>query len=287
MSSGPQATTASRRTRPNPGADRVVSGRPATDFSWRVIDDGPLDGALNMALDDALAREVAEGRAVLRLYGWSRPTVSFGRNEPACAEYSRVRLEEMAFGCVRRPTGGRAVLHAEEVTYSVIMPIRAVGGVRAAYHRINVALASALAAMGASVEMSQNDRSAPLEAGPCFGIPARGEVVAAGRKIVGSAQARVGSALLQHGSVLVSGGQDRLEELREGSHDRAGESVATSLSALVGSVDETRLRAEVARAMQREFGGSWDRGEYSTTERDRAESLITSRYGDPAWTWRR
>lgn len=280
-----------RRTRRerNDGPGRA----PARPLAWRVIDDGPLDGALNMALDEALARESAEGCGVLRLYGWARPTISFGRNEPASQEYSPARIDEAGFDCVRRPTGGRAVLHAREVTYSVVMPLRAMGGFREVYHRINVALVGALSALGASVQMSEEDRVAPLAAGPCFGTPARGEVVSSGRKLVGSAQARVDDALLQHGSVLLAGDQSPLDGIRrEDGPVNAGASAtaagtATSLSRLVGAVEDNEVRAEVARAMQREFGGDWDSGDYSMQERARAESLLSSRYTDAAWTWRR
>lgn len=280
------AQVASRRSRVRPGPVGGPGEGVPVPLEWRILDDGPLEGALNMALDEALAREVPEGRAVLRLYGWSCPTVSFGRNEPALDEYSTELARDMGLACVRRPTGGRAVLHDEELTYSVVMPIRAAGGVRAAYRRINVALTRALGSLGAAVEMSEADSTAPLDAGPCFGVPARGEVVASGRKLVGSAQARVGTSLLQHGSVLLAGDQSRLDGIRR---SPVGTDVVapTSLSQLVGPVMDSVLRSEVAQAMQREFGGSWSRGEYSEAEQARAESLVASRYRDEAWTWRR
>lgn len=263
-------------------------------LAWRVLDDGPLDGARNMALDEALARECVEGRAVLRLYSWARPTVSFGRNEPALGVYSGRRIEEEGFDCVRRPTGGRAVLHAEEVTYAIVMPIRSAGGVRETYARINRALVDALTTVGARVRMSDEARVAPLDAGPCFGIPAPGEVVAEGKKIVGSAQARVGSALLQHGSVLLAGDQSPLDRVRtdaSGAGEDAGGTGggrSTSVEALVGPVVERDVRREVARAVEREFGGGWEQeGEYTAAERALAETLMEDRYVDEGWTWRR
>src|SRR5690606_20969533 len=142
---------------------------------------------------------------------WNRSSVSFGRNEPASALYDRAALSEAGTHCVRRPTGGRAVVHERELTYCVVVPARAWGGPRRAYRRLNDALAAALRSLRAPAEVSAAGASQGPGAGPCFAAPAPGEVVAGGRKLVGSAQARIGGALLQHGSILVGGDQALLE----------------------------------------------------------------------------
>jgi lipoate-protein ligase A len=227
-----------------------------------------------MALDHALAACLAPAQGVVRLYGWSAPTVSFGKNEPA----ARVRPaggNEPAY--VRRPTGGRAVLHDQEVTYSVVAPLEAFAGLREAYLRINEALAGALRSLGASVDISGAAPTPGLDAGPCFQSPARGEIVAGGRKLVGSAQARLEGVLLQHGSVLLGGDQGLLGE-------GGGE---VTLSALIPSVDLAAVVVATAEALRRSFGGTWTDSGYSTCERDRAAQLEADKYAQDSWTWRR
>jgi lipoate-protein ligase A len=248
-----------------------------------------------MALDEALARRLPSGSAVLRLYRWSRPTVSFGRNEPVRAvALEGVRRGPAASGkldVVRRPTGGRAVLHDDELTYAVVAPVRTFGGVREAYRRINVALAEALRALGAEVrvvasgnESGAGGRVRPLDAGPCFQAPSTGEVVAGTRKLIGSAQARVGHALLQHGSIILSGDQTRLAEVVPGAD--AFPQPAT-LSELVGPVDPDDVVEAVARSLTRCFGGTGTESAYTPEEVDAARELAESKYGRAEWTWRR
>ena len=98
-------------------------------MKWRVLIDPPMAGLENMARDHALAEELEAGHAVLRLYRWDRPTVSLGRNEPGKC-YDTDRARECGIPFVRRPTGGRAVLHSDELTYAVVAPLRALGGLR-------------------------------------------------------------------------------------------------------------------------------------------------------------
>lgn len=194
----------------------------ASPLRWKLLVDGRLPGADNMARDESLARVVSDAvegdgtqvlPAFLRFYAWERPTLSFGRNEPARSRFDADRLAEAGVDVIRRPTGGRAVLHDREVTYAVIVPARALGGPRETYRRVNAVLAAGLAALGVPAELAADEPTAPLDAGPCFDLPAGGEVVAHGRKLVGSAQARIRGALLQHGSILMHDDQGRIGEL--------------------------------------------------------------------------
>lgn len=269
----------------NPTTARLPP-RGVSALNWRVIRDAARPGATNMALDHALAVERTGHEAVLRLYAWERPTVSFGRNEPARERY-RPEAAGVAAGVdyVRRPTGGRAVLHDDEVTYAVIAPLRSLGGVRDAYRRVNEALAGALAALGAAVSVSDAAGVAAIDAGPCFQSPAAGEVVASGRKLVGSAQARVGGALLQHGSIILSGDQSLLAHLSEKS---AGpHAPPASLSTMVEGIDFADVADAVVDEMRASFGGSWSEGGYRARELETAERLEAERYASPVWTWRR
>src|SRR3989442_15395853 len=167
---------------------------------WELLlDPGGRPGAENMAIDAGLlARADRTGSAFLRLYRFQPPCLSLGRNEPAAARYDRAAIARRGLDVVRRPPGGRAVGHENEVTYAVAAPIATFGGLRAAYHAIHARLAAALRRLGADAALAL-DRPRPPStaldrAGPCFATPARGEVLLGGRKLVGSAQVREGRA---------------------------------------------------------------------------------------------
>lgn len=238
-----------------------------------------------MALDHALASELGDGQAILRLYAWQRPTVSFGRNEPAHGLYSREQATALGIDYVRRPTGGRAVLHDAELTYAVLAPARAWGGLRDAYRLINHALAQALRALGAPVGLAEEATVPSVDAGPCFQSPAGGEVTAEGRKLVGSAQCRIEGALLQHGSIILDGDQTVLGRLNGKAVEDHG--APATLTGLVGESSLGDVEEAVARAMRETFGGEWADGEYSLIEMATAERLAAERYSIDEWTWRR
>jgi len=227
-----------------------------------------------MAIDHALAARLRQNEGILRLYGWSRPTVSFGKNEPA----ARIG---MGVEYVRRPTGGRAVLHDQELTYAVVAPLDAFGGVREAYVRINEALADALRSLGAAVEVVRDGAPAlGPDAGPCFQAPATGEIVAGGRKVVGSAQARLEGALLQHGSILMGGDQGALGTAEEAS-------ASVTLSELLGVVDLVAVTRATAEGLRAGLGGRWVEGALRDDELEAASRLEAERYRLEEWTWRR
>jgi lipoate-protein ligase A len=235
-----------------------------------------------MAVDHALAERLAGAEAVLRLYRWARPTLSLGRNEPA-AIYPIEAMRSKGMDVVRRPTGGRAVLHDAELTYAIVAPAAA-WGPRAAYRAIHDALAAALRSLGAPVAVSEGSvRALGPEAGPCFRSPAAGEVVAAGRKLVGSAQARIGEALLQHGSILLGGSQLALGG-ETGPHSDPG---PVTLSELVPHVSIDEVAAAVAESLRMRLGGEWGDGDLRDAELAEADRLERTRYLDEAWTWRK
>lgn len=254
-------------------------------MDWRVLlEEDPSSGARNMALDHALAGLNQPGEGVLRLYAWSPHTVSFGRNEPARGIYDPERALAEGIAFVRRPTGGRAVLHAHEVTYCAVLPVRALGGLRSAYVRINEGLVAGLRALGCPAALAAGGPSLPPDAGPCFQAPAPGEVTLDGRKLVGSAQVRMGDAILQHGSVILSGDQAALARLRGGGADPAPP--ATLLS-VAGAVGWTEVAGALVEGLALALGGSWRQGETTLAEQVRARSLEADHYATDAWTWRR
>ncbi|MEX2465840.1 MAG: hypothetical protein WD995_02955 [Gemmatimonadota bacterium] len=242
---------------------------------WRLHRDGPTPGARNMALDHALAEAcadaAADGSAALRLYEWAEPTVSFGRNEPG----ARVAAAE---AYVRRPTGGRAVLHHRELTYAVVVPERALGGPRAVYRAVNEALVEGLRLLGADVTLAGDGPALRPDAGPCFDEPAAGEVVASGGKLVGSAQVRMDGALLQHGSILIEDDQAAL----------GSASAARPLVRLVAGVTVGEVRDAVEEGFRRRFAGArWHAGRYGGALLAAADRHQKERYGNDDWTWRR
>src|SRR5215207_930480 len=141
---------------------KLSSGRGATvrailhysrrTLPWRLLISPPLDGPENMALDEALmTRARRTGETVLRVYDWSTPTLSLGRNQRAAGLFDERALAERGVGVVRRPTGGRSLLHHREVTYSVTAPCLGDEPLLAAYERINALLMNALATLGVPV----------------------------------------------------------------------------------------------------------------------------------------
>lgn len=237
-----------------------------------------------MALDHALAVELRPGEGVIRLYRWSPPTVSFGRNEPARDVYRRDAAASEGAHFVRRPTGGRAVLHDEEVTYAVCLPAGALGGPRETYVAINRGLVRGLRGAGLPASLAGAAPVQRPDAGPCFRAPGYGEVVLGGRKLVGSAQVRLGKSLLQHGSVILRGDQSPLDRLR-------GEQTSTAQPATVSEVLDGASWPDVADAvavgLEVALGGTWRQGGYADAERERARRLVAERYATEEWTWRR
>jgi lipoate-protein ligase A len=261
-----------------------------------------MGGARNMVRDLALAQAVTDGRGILRIYRWDRPTVSFGRNEPARGRYDLDAAARRGVHFVRRPTGGRAVLHDRELTYAVALPLRAIGGARTAYMTLNAGLVRALRSLGVPAELAASGEACAPDAGPCFHRAAPGEVVASGRKLVGSAQVRLGNVLLQHGSLLVGPGQELLSELAMGAPlagdppDSLSELLGrappagdppVSLSELLGRAPEwDDLVAAVVDGLSRELGGGWGERVERTIGR-RAEEALLERYASDVWTWKR
>ena len=183
---------------------------------WRIIDTGAHCGAYNMGVDQALAAGAAQG-PVLRFYGWDPPAVSCGWNQQPEREANVQVCRALGIDVVRRPTGGRAVLHWEELTYSVACVaeiLGAGGGVQATHCKIGACLAEGLRLFGAPVELERAGRCVEgSRSGPCFGSTVRWELKCRQRKLVGSAQRRYGRRLLQHGSILLGRAHERLPHL--------------------------------------------------------------------------
>ncbi len=253
------------------------------------------DGADNMALDDALmthARDTAE--CVVRVYAWSAPTLSFGRNQRAAGLYAPETLAAHGLAVVRRPTGGRAVLHHREITYAVAAPIGALAPAGAplavAYARINRWLVAALRSLGAGAREAVPTARAPRpEASPCFETPTGGELVVdvddRVAKLVGSAQWQHDGALLQHGSILIDDDQSLVASLS--TTPALSIPAPATLRALLGRAPALR---EVADAIGEAIAAIEGARPTPLALDDRLCATMRAardRYRDPAWTWRR
>ena len=183
---------------------------------WELIVDSARDGSINMAIDAALLDEIdksAEPRTVVRFYTWLRPTISLGRNQKiekaVDVEYCRAN----GIDIVHRPTGGRAVLHDDELTYAVISNDSSAFGdtIYGNYKRVSEALCLGYNNLGVPAVLAPDTRKPEMPAmftrggdPPCFVSPSRYELMVGGRKIVGSAQRRVRASFLQHGSMPIT-----------------------------------------------------------------------------------
>jgi lipoyl(octanoyl) transferase len=252
--------------------------------SWRLLLD--LDGRpgwQNMALDQALLARAAGGERWLRLYRWLPHCLSFGRHEPALRRYDRGRIESRGLDVVRRPTGGRAVWHAEELTYALAVPAEPFGGLRQAYEEIHRMLLAALRLLGVAAELAPPKAAVPVDGGSCFAVPVGGEITVRGRKLVGSAQLREGAGLLQHGSLLLAGRQSTVGEFTRGG---APPDLAIPLAdATADAPDPGAVATAIADAAAARWGGTWER-----TSADAAllaeASAHEMRFRSPDWTWR-
>jgi lipoate-protein ligase A len=236
-----------------------------------------------MALDQGLL-DLARGTSAgfLRLYRWDPPCLSFGRNEPALRRYDRDRLERLGLDVVRRPTGGRAVWHAAELTYAVAAPLAAFGSTSRAYRAIHQLLAAALAGLGIeTVPAPIPRRPVSLASGPCFSQAVGGELLTGGRKVLGSAQLVEGGALLQHGTLQL---EDTQAVVQEVSRTQARQPGASS-PAGDQSFDFLVLARAVSEAA-RTWPGSWTRTEVDPQMRQ-AAARHEERFRSPEWTWRR
>ncbi len=249
-----------------------------------------------MAVDQALLESVGAGEPpALRFYTWEPPCLSFGRNQPAAGLYDPERARARGIDLVRRPTGGRAVYHHQELTYAVAVPTGMLGSPRETYAAVNAALIAGLrrlgipaALAGAAPVRAAVAVGAPLGVAPCFEAAMPGEVVVGGRKLVGSAQRREGGAFLQHGSILLAGSQAAaVELLRPGAAAVAAAPPPATLAEVLGvAPSPAALEAALVEGWQEATGTRLAPTPLSLAERLRADALV-AQFGSDAWTWRR
>lgn len=173
--------------------------------TWRVLDTGASAGSLNMAIDQAILAMHARGESppTLRIYQWSPPAISLGYFQ-RCHGVDIAACRRLGIDVVKRPTGGRAVLHFGDLTYAVVAGTTdgIPSGVTAAYHLICQGLAAAFRVLGFEAELGCQGTGSP-RSDMCFLTSTAGDLLHKGRKFVGSAQTWEGSSMLQHGSIIL------------------------------------------------------------------------------------
>ncbi len=271
--------------------------------AWRlVVDAEPRSGPANMALDQALAEAVAAGDSLptLRFYRWQPPAVSLGRHQPV-AEVDVAAIDAVGYELVRRPTGGRAILHTDELTYSVLAPAdepRVHGGVMDAYLRLSNALVTGLryVGVGGVSKAPGSVRTGKDVSAACFEVPSAYEITADGRKLMGSAQSRRAGYVLQHGSLPLRGDITRLIDVLildpadAAALRRELAQRACTLAEAMGVADDDpsvafdHVQAALAKGFAEALDLSLQPSQPTPSEMRRAGKLIRSQFANPEWT---
>jgi len=268
--------------------------------TWRLLITQPARGAWNMAVDEAILQHIGRGASTptLRLYAWTPACLSLGHAQPF-SDVDVLRLKQRGWEVVRRLTGGRAILHTDELTYSVIAPAdepRVAGSVLESYNRLAQALLRAVQTLELPVEMKDEvGRNSISPNNPvCFEVPSTYEITVDGKKLIGSAQARKKEGVLQHGSLPLTGDLTRIcqalvfenETARELASGRLLERATTVESALGRAVSWEEAAQAFVRAFEAQLGLSLQSGELSESESKRADELVRAKYNHPSWTER-
>lgn len=254
-----------------------------------------------MAVDEALLDGVAAGSAppTLRFYTWTPACLSLGYFQPF-AVVNLAGCHALGVDVVRRPTGGRAILHDRELTYSVTLPASVLGhdgGILPSYYRVSLALQAGLKTLGVPATLApESEASAATTHGPaCFDRPSAHEILLYGRKLVGSAQVRRAGALLQHGSILIEPRIDKLlaclrldEATSAGRREDPGKGIEGSVAGLaeVGHFEPAGIAGAVAEAFADRFGVAIVPQTLMPNEVASARDLARTKYQSPGWTER-
>lgn len=249
-------------------------------MKWKFLDSGVNSGKFNMDFDVFLAENFKQGNALLRLYRWNPYCISLGANQSfADIDLSKTRYHQI--DVVKRPTGGRAILHSQELTYSVIYPIDPTTSAKNIYNEINLALRKGLINFDPRLNAIDLEHSQPdfkefyksdISA-ICFAVSAKSELNYKGKKLVGSAQRKLGNVILQHGSILCGAYHkkivDYLNVADEKKTEMSNEISSTTIdlkTALNNQVDYAKLRASILNGFKEHFNSDFEKIDQSSIE---------------------
>jgi lipoate-protein ligase A len=272
---------------------------------WRLLDTGAADGFTNMAVDEAIleVHAASHGPSTIRFYAWSPAALSLGYGQPIGSGIDFIQCRALGIDVVRRPTGGRAVLHDHEVTYSVVISAddpRAASGVLASYLTISQALIRGLSYLGITAELLPlrrgtllpSDSTSPV----CFATPSSYEVAVGGRKLIGSAQRRAHGVIMQHGSIPISWNLEKMQAVfgpspRDSESAREEPAYYTRMTSLQEAGGRGYDYAEVVAALTRGFAETWEveliPAPPTSAESQLSVHLRATKYCTESWTWHR
>jgi lipoate-protein ligase A len=262
------------------------------DTEWRLIDSGPCDAFYNMALDEAIAASVRKGSAppTLRMYGWDRASVTLGCFQKA----SDINIEFCKFHdipIVRRPTGGRAILHRDELTYSFSAktdrgPFS--HGLLDSYKKISMAFLIALTKIGVkAVAKNEREKGRVLSRSPlCFKSSSYGEIMVENKKLVGSAQKRWNNGLLQQGSIPYISQEEKLKGIFGAEKTYSLGNCMKALKDCLPFFNEDEFRKEIVSSFEDAFGVRLLLSVPSQEESLLAQELLRQKYLQTHWNFR-
>ncbi|MED0664771.1 biotin/lipoate A/B protein ligase family protein [Bacillus badius] len=274
--------------------------------TWKFVDSGRQTAEFNMAMDEALLEWHSEGKIppVIRFYGWEPAALSIGYFQKAAKEIDLDAVKRHGLGFVRRPTGGRGVLHEHELTYSVIvteehpnMP----AGVTEAYRVISEGILKGFHHLGLEAYFAvprteeEKDSLKNPRSSVCFDAPSWYELVVEGRKVAGSAQTRQKGVILQHGSILLDLDEDKLFSLFTYSNDRVKERMQRAFKSKAVAVNDISPRKVTYEKAGKAFKKGFQEGlgitlepyEFTSEEIAYIERLAKEKYASDEWNFKR
>lgn len=267
--------------------------------AWRLLITPPLDGATNMAIDEAIVHALAEGNGLptLRFFQWQPPCLSLGYNQH-WSEVDEAAIERLGYTWTRRPTGGKAILHTDEATYSLMIPQddpRIEGGIVASYRVLSFGLLRGLEKLGVQAEQATKEdvlaqRQAARGGPVCFDTPSRYEITWQGQKLIGSAQLRRKKIVLQHGTLPLYGDLNRIIDVLKLPEDERRQQRAllprraTTLERVLGKVvPRDTVIAALTQGFAAQLNVTLKEMPLSTREQELAEQLRAEQYANEKW----
>jgi lipoyl(octanoyl) transferase len=264
---------------------------------WRLVVSPPLNGPLNMATDEAILQTILKNGSspVLRLFAWDPACLSLGFAQPF-ADIDETALNERGWDFVRRPTGGRAILHVDELTYSVSASLACPvvqGSILESYRRLSGGLLKALEILGLQAIADKEYGSTRVQPNQpvCFEVPSNYEITVQGKKLIGSAQSRKSGGVLQHGTLPLFGDIGRINNVLKYPDKQSMDSARSRIYSHATTLEEVLHRKvnweEAAHAYVRGFetalGISLIESSLTDEENELADQLLNSKYRTREW----
>jgi len=249
-----------------------------------------------MAIDAAILAAVERGEVppTLRLFRWDPPCLSLGYSQPY-SDINEKQLFSRGWDVVRRPTGGRAILHTDELTYSVIGPRtepRLEGGLMESYRRLSRALSASIEILGLEVQVYTGKNPLAVNQPVCFENPSEFEITVDGKKIIGNAQARKKEGILQHGTLPLTGDLTRITEVLQygtpGEKDQAARQLLKKAATVETLLGKKVSWDEAAQAFKTGFqeilNVKFIESDLTIKEEEQAAMLEKTQFGNNNWT---